>query len=157
MEAADEDWQAGQAVKQYEKRRVVGVIRRAALGNTGGGNVINTAYIERLNATLRSRLVGLVRRTRSLARRQELFEAGGSGLVGASYNCCTAHHSLRVEPSGGHEGVERTPAMAAGLTDHIWSIAELLSYQVPLPEWVAPKRRGRPPKQSRQSLESLAA
>jgi len=39
-----------------------------------------------------------------------------------------------------------TPAMASGLTDHIWSIQELLSYRMaPLP-WVAPTRRGRPKK-----------
>ena len=36
--------------------------------------------------------------------------------------------------------------MAAGLTHHRWTMLELLRYQVPLPPWVAPKRRGRPPK-----------
>ena len=41
--------------------------------------------------------------------------------------------------------VERTPAMAAGLTDHRWTMAELLHSHVPLAPWVAPKRRGRPP------------
>ncbi len=157
----------GQAVKQYERRRVVGVVHRAAvgaleaveaaLGATDSGRVINTAYIERLNATFRARLVRLVRRTRSLARRQELLEAGGSGLVGTSYNLCTPHHSLRVEKGNGHKCLDRTPAMAAGLTDHVWELEELLRYQVPLPEWVAPKRRGRPPKQSRQPVERLAA
>ena len=156
----------GQAVKQYERRRVVGVLHRvavgsikaieAALGNTGSGKQINTAYIERLNATFRSRLVRLVRRTRSLARRQALLEAG-MWLVGMSYNCCTPHHSLRVEADSGHKYLDRTPAMAAGLTEHVWTMQELLSYQVPLPEWVAPKRRGRPPKQSQQPAMRLAA
>ncbi len=41
---------------------------------------------------------------------------------------------------------ERTPAMAAGLADHPWTIGELLRFQIPLPRWVPPKRRGRPPK-----------
>jgi hypothetical protein len=44
--------------------------------------------------------------------------------------------------------LERTPAMAAGLTDHPWTMEELLRYQVPPARWVAPpppKRRGRPP------------
>jgi transposase-like protein/IS1 family transposase len=145
----------GQAVKQYRERRVVGVVHRAAvgtleaveaaLGATGSGRVINTAYIERLNATFRGRLVGLVRRTRCLARRQELLEAG-MWLVGGVYNLCTPHHSLRVEAGSEPKWAERTPAMAAGLTDHVWSMHELLCYQVPLPEWVAPQRRGRPPK-----------
>ncbi len=157
----------GQAVKQYSKRRVVGVVHRAAVGSigaieaalrtTGSGNVINTSYIERLNATFRGRLVGLVRRTRSLARRQELLEAGGSGLVGGVYNFCTPHHSLRVEGAGAHKWVERTPAMVAGLTYHVWTIEELMSYRVPLPEWVAPKRRGRPPKRPQIPVERLAA
>ncbi len=156
----------GQAVKQYDKRRVVGVLHRAVAGSieaiqaaietTGSGRVINTAYIERLNATFRARLVGLVRRTRCLARRQELLEAG-MWLVGMSYNLCTPHHSLRVETGSGHKYLDRTPAMAAGLTRHVWTMQELLSYQVPLPEWVAPKRRGRPPKQPRQTVERLAA
>ncbi len=156
----------GQAVKQYERRRVVGVAHRAAIGTleaieaalgaTGSGEVINTAYIERLNATFRARLAGLARRTRSLARRQELLEAG-MWLVGGAYNFCTPHHSLRVEAGGGHKWQERTPAMAAGLTEHVWTMRELMHYQVPLPEWVAPKRRGRPLKQCRQPVESLAA
>ena len=156
----------GQAVKQYDKRRVVGVVHRAvvgsieaieeALGSTGSGNVINTAYIERLNATFRARLVGLVRRTRCLTRRQEQLEAG-MWLVGGVYNFSTPHHSLRVDSAGPRKWVERTPAMAAGLTDHVWTVEELLRYQVPLPEWVAPKRRGRPPKHFQQPTESLAA
>ena len=41
-------------------------------------------------------------------------------------------------------GQVRTPAMAAGLTDHVWSVWELLWYKVAPPAWVAPKRRGRP-------------
>lgn len=156
----------GQAVKQYRERRVVGVLHRAvagsleaieaALGATGSGNVINTAYIERLNATFRARLVGLVRRTRALARRQRMLETG-MWLVGVSYNLCTPHHSLRVEAGSGSKWAERTPAMAAGLTGHVWSAQELLCYRVPPPEWVAPKRRGRPPEQSQQPAERLAA
>jgi hypothetical protein len=67
--------------------------------------------------------------------------------VGGSYNFCWEQGSLRLPaPAGtGHKGQERTPAMAAGLTDHRWSLQELLRYQVPLPAWVAPTRRGRPP------------
>ncbi|MDP9382892.1 MAG: hypothetical protein M3Q29_22690 [Chloroflexota bacterium] len=118
--------------------------------------MINTAYIERLNATLRARLVGLVRRTGCLARRQELLEAG-MWLVGGVYNFSTPHHSLRAQTDSGHKWVERTPAMAAGLTDHVWTIRELMRYQVPLPEWVAPKRRGRPPKQLQPQVQRLAA
>jgi hypothetical protein len=47
--------------------------------------------------------------------------------------------------------------MAAGLTEHRWTMRELLCYQVPLPAWVAPKRRGRPPKQALQLAMAAAA
>ena len=69
-------------------------------------------------------------------------------LVGGAYNFCWHHDSLRHDaPAGtGRKWQERTPAMAAGLTDHRWTMGELLSYRVPPPAWVAPKRRGRPPK-----------
>jgi len=148
----------GQMVKRYERRRVVGVFERVAIGAreaieealaaTGAGNGVNTAYIERLNATFRARLAPLVRRTRGLVRREEMLVAG-MWLVGTAYNLCREHHSLRraagIEDGVGREWVERTPAMAAGLTDHVWRVEEVLRYRVPLPAYIAPKRRGRPP------------
>jgi hypothetical protein len=80
-------------------------------------------------------------------------------LVGGAYNFSWKHRSLRqVAPAGSrHKWHERTPAMAAGLTDHPWTLQELLSYQVPPPAWVAPKRRGRPPKQARPTALAVAA
>ncbi len=71
-------------------------------------------------------------------------------LVGTAYNFVWSHDSLRLpNDRPGHKWRERTPAMAAGLTDHPWTMDELLRYQVPPAPWVAsppPKRRGRPPK-----------
>jgi hypothetical protein len=116
-------------------------------GSTGG---INTAFIERLNATFRQSLACLARRSRALARTVPTLEQG-MFLVGCLYNFCTLHDSLRLSLSVGRYGqrrwVQRTPAIAAGLTDHIWSVDELLTFKVPLPLFVPPKRRGRPPKQ----------
>ncbi len=158
----------GQVVKHYAKRRVVGVTQRivggtaaaigAVLSATGSGTVINTAYIERLNATFRARLAPLVRRGRALARTEALLTAG-MYLVGCAYNFCWTHDSLRLPASDGAatKWTERTPAMAAGLTDHPWTMAELLGYQVPLPPWVAPKRRGRPPTRPAQPALTIAA
>ena len=158
----------GQVVKQYAQRRVVSVSHRvvrgtaeaieAVLAATGGGKGINTAYIERLNATFRSVLVPLVRRGRALAHKEAVLSAG-MYLVGCAYNFCWYHESLRLAgPQGnGRKWQERTPAMAAGLADHRWSMLELLSYQVPLPAWVAPKRRGRPPKPAHQQTMAVAA
>jgi hypothetical protein len=146
-----------QAVKRYARRRVVGVLRRVVRGTEaevgerlrstqdGATAVINTAYIERLQATFRSRLVSLVRKTRATARQRATVEAG-MWLVGTVYNFCRAHRSLRLVGSGATERrwIERTPAQAAGLTDHRWSLYELLSLAVP-PATV-PKRRGRRPR-----------
>ncbi len=149
----------GQVVKRYAQRCVTAVEQRVVCGTaaaitavlvaTKSGTLINTAYIERLNATFRSRLVPLVRRGRALARTEAALTAG-MWLVGCAYNFCWYHDSLRREaPLGtGRHWQELTPAMAAGLTDHPWTMSELLSYRVPLPAWVAPRRRGRPPKRA---------
>jgi len=99
--------------------------------------VINTAYIERLNATFRARLASLTRRGRALARRTLTLQHG-MYLIGTVYNFCTPHGSLCVA------GGKQTPAMAAGITNHCWTIRELLEFHVPPPRWTPPKRRGRP-------------
>ena len=152
----------GQVVKRYERRRVKGVEHRLIEGfnnlkkrligrsQTGHG-VLNTAYIERLNATFRSHMSGLVRRTRSLWRKQEMVEAG-MHLFGCIYNFCLPHASLRLA-----DGTARTPAMAAGLTDQVWTIEGLLHYRVAPPRWQPPKRRGRPSRQMQQLIERWAA
>jgi transposase-like protein len=142
-----------QVVKQYAGHAVTGIERRIVQGTaaqvqtliqlTQGGGGINTAYIERLNATFRSRLVNLVRRGRALAR-QEATLHQAAYLMGTIYNFCTDHDSLRVAGLiGGHKWLPRTPAMAAGLADHRWTVNELLAYRVPPPKWSPPKRRGR--------------
>lgn len=153
----------GQTVKQYAEGHVVGVVRKlvqgtteqvtALLHHTQGGGVINTAYIERLNATFRARLAGLARRGRSLLRQTTTLERGVY-LVGTVYNFCTEHQSLRLPLYVGRAGwrrwVSRTPAMAAGLTDHCWTVQELMQFRVPLPRWSPPKRVGRPSKATEQ-------
>jgi hypothetical protein len=101
------------------------------------GGVINTAYIERLNATFRQRLNCLARRTRTLARTTQTVNSA-MFLLGCVYNFCTAHHALSL-------ATPTTPAMAAGYTDHLWSIRELLDYKIPT-TYQPIKRRGRPPK-----------
>ena len=68
-----------------------------------GKGVINTAFIQRLNATFRQRLNHLVRRTRTLARRSETLTAG-MYLAGCCYNFCDFHHSLRLKLSVGSFG-----------------------------------------------------
>jgi transposase-like protein len=158
----------GQVVTRSAKRRVVSVTQRVVQGTmatiatvlaaTGGGTVINTASIERQGATSRAHLAPLARRGRALARTDALLTAG-MDLVGCADNVCWTPDSLRLPAPGGTptKWRERTPALAAGLTDHPWTIADLLHYQVPLPPWVAPTRRGRPPKHPAPPPWALAA
>jgi len=132
-------------IKRYQRRRVVEVIRRVVgseaevISRVIGTQrsiraLINTAYLERLNATFRARLAPLVRRTRAGAHKQCTLECG-MWLVGSCYNLLWRHCSL---------GEESTPAMAAGLTNHRWTMEELLTFPTPpaeLPGW-----RGRKPR-----------
>ena len=140
----------GTVIKRTEKKRVVEITRKLAHGlleqaekllhSSRGGMVLNTAFIERLNGTFRERLANLTRKSRHAARRLQVLETG-MYLIGCSYNFCVAHHELSKAK---HWGMACTPAIASGLTDHVWSICELLRYRVtPLP-LVEPKRCGRP-------------
>jgi hypothetical protein len=158
----------GQAVKRYVDLRMVSVERRVVLGTaeaiaaeraaTISGTGINTAYIERLNATFRASLAPLVRWGRAIAHTETMVTAGMS-LVGCADNFCWLHQSLRLAAPAGAlwKWQERTPAMAVGLTHHRWTMRELLRYQVPLPVWVVPKRRGRPRKELQQPTLAAVA
>lgn len=146
----------GTVIKKTIKKRVVEVIRRLTQGDafaaiallvaSRGGSQLNTAFIERLNATFRERLACLTRRCRHAARKLSRLQAG-MWLVGCTYNFCWPHHELsrRAAKEQQVPGViPITPAMASGLTDHVWSVRELLTFRIPPPPWVVPKRRGRP-------------
>jgi len=144
-----------QVVKQrvegilYVERRIVQGAKdmvESLIQKTQGKGVINTAFIERLNATFRQRIAPLARRSRNLAQQAETLVAG-MYLVGCFYNFCDYHHSLRLKlsvGSFGHRWVQRTPAIAAKLTDHQWTPTELLNFKVPPPRWTMPCQRGRP-------------
>jgi transposase-like protein len=117
-----------QVVNQYTGRHLSGVQRRVVYGchrcaervmqaTQVGLGVINTAYIERLNATFRTWLPALTRRSRTPAREVAHLEAA-MFWMGAVYNFCRVHATLTG-----------TPAMAADLTDHVWSVADLVRYR----------------------------
>ncbi|MFL5804673.1 MAG: hypothetical protein ACJ8CR_23375 [Roseiflexaceae bacterium] len=117
-----------QVVKQRVGRRLVSITRRLAHGSLKQAEAlmqatqvelgrINTAYIERLNATLRTWIPALVRRTRTPSGARIQLEAAVF-WTGCVYNFCHVHATLAG-----------TPAMAADLTDHVWSIEELIRYR----------------------------
>jgi transposase-like protein len=146
---------------QIERRVVRGCLSEVErlLSASQGGGTINTAFIERLNATFRQRLSWLTRRTRTLAQQPKTLQAG-MFFLGCVYNWCDLHQSLRVRLWVGRHGyrwVGRTPAMATGLTDHPWSLQELLTFQVPPPRWVPPRRRGRRSKDLQHLIQKWAA
>jgi len=118
-----------QVIKHRVGRRLVSITRRLAHGSRERAEAlmqqtqveigcINTAYIERLNATLRTWMPALVRRTRTPSGDRVQLEAA-LFWTGCVYNFCHVHATL-----GG------TPAMAADLTNHVWSIDELLRYRL---------------------------
>ena len=114
------------------------------LQRSQGGQVFNTSFIERFNGTIRERLATLSRKCRHAAHRLPTLETG-MYLVGSTYNFCCAHQALEQRTGPEARGRQRqSPAMASGLTDHLWSMQELLQYHVAPPPWSEPKRRGRP-------------
>jgi DNA-binding transcriptional ArsR family regulator len=136
---------------QVDKRRVGGrvveVRRRIVFGSAediaaileadGCGSQINTAYVERDNLTSRQSNGRLVRKTLSHSKKVHFLQRQ-IALEDAIYNFVRPHSALRVKlPRPGAYGRKwepRTPAMAAGLTDHIWTLEELLSYRLSPPK-----------------------
>ena len=136
-----------QVVKSYRRRRLVDVKHRVVFGTRLAieqvlarcGWTINTAFVERLNLDLRQCVAAIGRRVNTLCQ----GEAGlrdQLALFQTYHNFVLPHASLRqplLVPEGtngrGSAKVWRpcTPAMAAGLTDHVWSLKEVLLYRVP--------------------------
>jgi hypothetical protein len=87
------------------------------LSQSQGGSVLNTAFIERLNGTMRERLASLTRKCRHAARRLEALETG-MYLLGCTSNFCWPHHELSrraAKLQGGRGEVLLTPAMESRL------------------------------------------
>src|SRR5882762_1660029 len=154
------DLHIGTVIKCTVKRHLEEVVRQVTHGTeemvqnllllSRGGSVINTSYIERLNGTIRERLASLTRKCRHAASKMETVHAG-MYLIGSTYNFCVAHQQLSKALDLGGFGFPCTPAMASGLTDHIWSVKELLTYKIAPPPLSIPKKKGRPRIKSLQS------
>lgn len=98
---------------RYSPPRISGVISKVRMGDPDPDH-ISTSYVERSNLTMRQAIKRFARLTLGYSKKLANLRAAVA-LHFAYYNFCRVHSSLRV-----------TPAMEAGLTDHIWSIAELL-------------------------------
>jgi len=136
-----------QVIKTLRRRRLVRVSHRVVFGTREAvqqvlasyGWQINTAFIERVNLALRQHVAAVGRRVTTLCK----HEAGlrqPLALYHVYHNFCLPHASLRQplpqpEPTNGSGSAKKwhpcTPAMAAGLTDHVWTLREMLLYRVP--------------------------
>jgi IS1 family transposase len=130
-----------QVVKSYRRRRIVGVKHRVVFGSretieqmlAKRGWKINTSFVERLNLDFRQHVAAIGRRVNTLCKheaglRQQL------AMFQAYHNFCLPHASLRLplpETDVIRRWQQQTPAMAAGLTDRVWSMRDILMYRVP--------------------------
>ena len=138
-----------QLKKIHRRRRLVRVERRMLWGELGLlkdglmalglSGKINTAFIERLNLTLRQGVSFLARRTWGMAQSVPELEVSVEWWRGY-YHYVRYHESLSVKLSQplARKGRQtprryrrRTPAMAAGFTPHRWTVCELLSFPLP--------------------------
>jgi IS1 family transposase len=118
------------AAVRYSPAQVVAVARDVVSGVPAE---ISTSYVERQNLTLRMSSRRFTRLTNGFSKKLECHVAALSLHV-AFYNLCRSHEALRT-----------TPAVSLGITDHVWSIGELidaaLATQSETPETTAPDRR----------------
>jgi len=138
-----------QIIKQRERGQVVAVTSKVVFGDVDRvkarlasspvSTTINTSFVERENLTLRQQNRRLTRKTNAYSKELVWLEKH-LWLSLAYYHLVLPHESLRrrlpdEQPTRGSGTPRRwqlvTPAMAAGLTDHVWTTAELLSYRVP--------------------------
>jgi IS1 family transposase len=136
-----------QVVKTVRRRRLVRVRHRVVFGTLETVNAvlaplgcqINTAFIERLNLTIRQHVAAVGRRVSTLCKGEDGIQQQ-LALYHVYYNFCLPHASIRQprlppEPTPGTGSAKRwqprTPAMAAGLTDHVWTLREVLLFRVP--------------------------
>ncbi|MGH9502476.1 MAG: IS1 family transposase [Terriglobales bacterium] len=102
--------------ERYSPSPIAEVISKVRQGHPDP-KYISTSFVERQNLTLRMQIRRLTRLTNAFSRKLENLKAA-IALHFAYYNMVRVHSSLRV-----------TPAMEAGLTDHVWTLAELLGVQ----------------------------
>jgi IS1 family transposase len=142
-----------QVIKTMRRRRLVRVSHRVVLGTLEAvpqvlaacGWQIQTAFVERLNLSRRQRVAAIGRRSATTCKGEDGLRKQ-LALFQVYHNFVLPHASLRqvlaaplpTHGTGSAKGWRPcTPAMAAGLTDHVWSLREVLRYRVP--PWPQPQ------------------
>ncbi len=118
--------------KHRENHRVIAVEQRQifgspkaleeALSESSASHRVNTSFVERHNGTDRGRNARKARKTSRFSKDWQVHEAM-TYLTMYSYNFCWCVRTLRVKDQGGRWR-QRSPALAAGLTDHVWTWGE---------------------------------
>ncbi len=135
------DLKYAQVCKKRVNGTVVEVVQRVVFGErkrvmellgVGSKGKINTSYVERLNLTIRNSLARFIRRTMNSSKVLERH-THALDFFQAWYNFVKPHKSLRIEVIQGKRWwMQRTPAMAEGITDHVWTISKLMKFRVPV-------------------------
>ena len=142
-----------QVIKTTRRRRLVRVSHRVVFGTfeavqqvlAACGWQINTSFVERLNFTIRQHVAAIGRRVPTVCKGEEGLDQQ-LALYHSYYNFCLPHGSVRQPlpqpvPTHGTGSAKQwrpgTPAMAAGLTAHVWTLKEILLYRVP--PWPQPQ------------------
>jgi IS1 family transposase len=115
----------GRVVKHKKAGRLERVETEVVFGGLPEGKAISTSYLERQNATDRHRNARKGRKTYRFSKDWEAHEAMSTFTM-YSGNFCWPVRTLRVKDPAG-QWRPRTPAMAAGLADHVWSLEEWLT------------------------------
>lgn len=106
---------------RYSPPEVVGTQTRVIMGNPNEDHV-STSYAERANLTMRMSMRRFTRLTNAFSKKLENHMHAVS-LHFMHYNLCRSHQTLTKQ----NDGVHTTPAMAAGVADHVWKISEIIS------------------------------
>lgn len=136
-----EELKYAQICKKRQNGRVVEVLQRVVFGDAneirrllgmGDNHCINTAYVERFNLTIRNCLARFVRKGMTFSK-DPIIHTRAIDLFQAWYNLVKPHKSLRTSHHcGKRRWNPRTPMMAEGITDHIWTMKELLTFRIPV-------------------------
>jgi IS1 family transposase len=124
----DENLKYAQVVKVREGNHLMQVIRRAVFGQNIDPHTISTSLIERQNLTFRQENNRVSRKTIGFSKKIEGLSHQMT-LYCTYFNFCRLHRGLTID-NGCDVRVKRSPALAAGIIDHVWSVHELFSKKI---------------------------
>lgn len=114
-----------EGTRRYSPAICTGAVKNPIMGRPNM-DLVSTSYVERANLSMRMGMRRFTRLTNAFSKKAE-NHAHAVSLYFMFYNYCRPHQTLTKAA----EGVKTTPAMASGLTDHVWSVEEILGLMSP--------------------------